>query len=69
MLNKKGANMTMKEIESKQAIARSNLWSLVHEVSKLDMDLARKLDVVNSDVQEMSYRKGLEDGITKFGNS
>ena len=45
MLNFKGEN-NMSKNEVKQASLRSDLWSLVHEVSQLDMELAKKLDVV-----------------------
>jgi hypothetical protein len=62
MLNIKGENnMSNKEIQ--QTELRSELWSLIHEVSKLDMDIARKLDVVVSDLQEVQFRIGLDKGI------
>ena len=48
------------EIEQREL--RSQLWSLVHEVSKFDMELARKLDIVNSDLQELQFRIGLNKG-------
>ena len=41
MLNFKGEN-NMSKNEVKQASLRSELWSVVHEVSKLDLDLAKK---------------------------
>jgi len=65
MLNIKGENnMSNKEIQ--QTELRSELWSLIHEVSKLDMDIARKLDVVVSDLQEVQFRIGLDKG-TEIG--
>ena len=66
MLNIKGEN-NMSKNEVEQANLRSELWSLVHEVSKLDMEIARKLDVVISDLQEVQFRIGLDKGteITK----
>lgn len=67
MLNIKGENnMTKNEIQ--QTELRSQLWSLVHEVSKLDMEIARKLDVVISDLQEVQFRIGLDKG-TEIGLS
>lgn len=66
MLNKKGDNMSKNEV--KQANLRSELWSLVHEVSKLDMEIARKLDIVISDLQEVQFRIGLDKG-TEIGLS
>lgn len=62
MLNIKGEN-NMSKNEVEQAKLRSELWSLVHEVSKLDMEIARKLDVVVSDLQEVQFRIGLDKGI------
>jgi hypothetical protein len=66
MLNKKGDNMerVQKELDNriKQTSLRSDLWSLVHEVSKLDENLARKLDIVCSDLQEVQFRLGLDRG-------
>lgn len=56
----------MSKSEVKQASLRSELWSLVHEVSKLDMEIARKLDVVISDLQEVQFRIGLDKG-TEIG--
>lgn len=53
----------MSKNEVEQAKLRSELWSLVHEVSKLDMEIARKLDVVVSDLQEVQFRIGLDKGI------
>ncbi len=66
MLNKKGDNMSKNEV--KQGNLRSELWSLVHEVSKLDMEIARKLDIVISDLQEVQFRIGLDKG-TEIGLS
>ncbi len=66
MLNKKGDNMSKNEV--KQVNLRSELWSLVHEVSKLDMEIARKLDIVISDLQEVQFRIGLDKG-TEIGLS
>jgi len=57
--------MSNKEIQ--QTELRSELWSLIHEVSKLDMDIARKLDVVVSDLQEVQFRIGLDKGV-EIGN-
>jgi hypothetical protein len=65
MLNIKGEN-NMSKNEVKQASLRSELWSLVHEVSKLDLDLAKKLDVVISDLQEVQFRIGMDKG-TEIG--
>ena len=65
MLNIKGENnMTEKEIQQREL--RSQLWSLVHEVSNLDMEIARKLDVVISDLQEVQFRIGMDKG-TEIG--
>lgn len=52
----------MTKNEVKQASLRSELWSLVHEVSNLDMEIAKKLDVVISDLQEVQFRQGMEEG-------
>ena len=56
----------MSKNEIQQANLRSELWSLVHEVSKLDMEIARKLDVVISDLQEVQFRIGMDKG-TEIG--
>jgi len=56
----------MSNNEIQQTELRSELWSLIHEVSKLDMDIARKLDVVVSDLQEVQFRIGLDKG-TEIG--
>ena len=56
----------MSKSEVKQASLRSELWSLVHEVSNLDMELAKKLDVVISDLQEVQFRIGMDKG-TEIG--
>ena len=61
MLNFKGEN-NMNKNDREQAKLRSELWSLVHQVSKLDMEIARKLDVVISDLQEVQFRIGLDKG-------
>lgn len=53
----------MSNNEIQQTELRSELWSLIHQVSKLDMDIARKLDVVVSDLQEVQFRIGLDKGI------
>lgn len=53
----------MSKNEVEQANLRSELWSLVHEVSKSDMEIARKLDEVISDLQEVQFRIGLDKGI------
>ena len=58
----------MSKNEIQQTELRSQLWSLVHEVSKLDMEIARKLDVVISDLQEVQFRIGLDKG-TEIGLS
>ena len=58
----------MSKNEVKQDNLRSELWSLVHEVSKLDMEIARKLDIVISDLQEVQFRIGLDKG-TEIGLS
>lgn len=57
----------MSNNEIQQTELRSELWSLIHEVSKLDMDIARKLDVVVSDLQEVQFRIGLDKGV-EIGN-
>ena len=62
MLNIKGENNMTKNAQ-KQASLRSDLWSLVHEVSQLDMELAKKLDVVISDLQEVQFRLGMDKGV------
>jgi hypothetical protein len=62
MLNIKGEN-NMSNNEIQQTELRSELWSLIHEVSKLDMEIARKLDIVISDLQEVQFRIGLDKGI------
>lgn len=41
----------------------SILWNIIHEVSKHDMDLARKLDHAIADVKEASWRSGQTNGI------
>ena len=53
----------MSKNEVEQANLRSELWSLVHQVSKLDMEIARKLDVVISDLQEVQFRIGMDKGV------
>ena len=65
MLNIKGENNMTKNAQ-KQANLRSELWSLVHEVSQLDMELAKKLDVVISDLQEVQFRLGM-DKVVEIG--
>lgn len=62
MLNIKGENNMTKNAQ-KQANLRSELWSLVHEVSNLDMELAKKLDIVISDLQEVQFRLGMDKGV------
>ena len=52
-----------KQVKEKQASLRSELWSLVYEVSQLDEELARKLDIVCSDLQEVQFRLGLDRGV------
>jgi len=64
MLNKKGVNnMSKKEINNEVQIANSNLWVIVHEVSKGNKDLAIKLDHAIADMKEASYRSGQYDGL------
>ena len=63
MLNFKGENNMKKQVKEKQASLRSELWSLVYEVSQLDEELARKLDIVCSDLQEVQFRLGLDRGV------
>tara|TARA_Y100001938_G_C8071150_1_gene423145 strand:- start:1307 stop:1567 length:261 start_codon:yes stop_codon:yes gene_type:complete len=63
MLNFKGENNMKKQVKEKQANLRSELWSLVYEVSQLDEELARKLDIVCSDLQEVQFRLGLDRGV------
>ena len=63
MLNFKGENNMKKQVKEKQANLRSELWSLVYEVSQLDEELAKKLDVVCSDLQEVQFRLGLDRGV------
>ena len=68
MLNIKGENnmnrISKEEMknEIEQRELRSQLFSLVHEVSQFDMDIARKLDIVFSDLQELQFRIGLNKG-------
>jgi len=62
MLNIKGENNMTKNAQ-KQASLRSDLWSLVYEVSQLDMELAKKLDIVCSDLQEVQFRLGMDKGV------
>ena len=68
MLNIKGENnmnrISKEEMknEIEQRELRSQLFSLVHEVSQFDMEIARKLDVVFSDLQELQFRIGLNKG-------
>ena len=57
----------MTKNEVKQRELRSELWSLVHEVSNLDMEIAKKLDVVISDLQEVQFRQGMEQGKKIYG--
>lgn len=57
----------MTKNEVKQTSLRSELWSLVHEVSNLDMELAKKLDVVISDLQEVQFRQGMEQAKKIYG--
>ena len=61
-------HLTKKELknEIEQRELRSQLWSVVHEVSKLDLDLAKKLDVIISDLQEVQFRIGMDKG-TEIG--
>mgnify|MGYP006232249341 CR=1 FL=1 len=56
--------MTKNEIQQREL--RSQLWSLVHEVSNLDMEIAKKLDIVISDLQEVQFRIGMDKG-TEIG--
>ena len=63
MLNKKGDNMSKKEINNEVQIANSNLWVIVHEISRTDKDLAMKLDHAIADMKEASYRSGQYDGL------
>ena len=53
----------MTKNEVKQRELRSQLWSLVHEISNLDMEIAKKLDVVISDLQEVQFRIGMDKGV------
>ena len=68
MLNIKGENnmnrISKEEMknEIEQRELRSQLFSLVHEVSQFDLDIARKLDIVFSDLQELQFRIGLNKG-------
>lgn len=57
-----GEKMKKEEIQKQIAKERSELWSIVYEVSKVDMKLARKLDIVISDLQESVFRHGMEVG-------
>ena len=52
-----------KEIEEAVQIANSNLWNIIHEVSKHDLKLARKLDHAIADYKEASWRSGQRNGI------
>ena len=62
MLNIKGENNMTKNAQ-KQANLRSDLWSLVYEVSQLDEELAKKLDIVMSDLQAVQFRIGMDKGV------
>jgi len=66
-----GEKMKKEEIQKQIAKERSELWNIVHEVSKLDMKLARKLDIVISDLQDSVFKHGMEVGeeITKKSSS
>ncbi len=55
--------MSKKEINNDTQIANSNLWVIVHEVSKGNKDLAMKLDHAIADMKEASYRSGQYDGL------
>lgn len=57
-----GEKMKKEEIQKQIAKERSELWNIVHEVSKLDMKLARKLDIVISDLQDSVFKHGMEVG-------
>lgn len=57
-----GEKMKKEEIQKQIAKERSELWGIVHEVSKLDMKLARKLDIVISDLQDSVFKHGMEVG-------
>ena len=67
----KGEKMKKEIIEMQTSQKRSELWSIVHEVSKEQPNLARKLDEIFSDLQELNFRKGMEVGeeITKMSKS
>lgn len=70
-ISNQGEKMRKEEIQKQIAKERSELWSIVHEVSKLDMKLARKLDIVISDLQDSVFKHGMEVGeeITKKSSS
>jgi|TARA_B110000438_G_scaffold184903_1_gene176621 hypothetical protein len=63
MLNKKGDNMSKEVINKEVQIANSNLFVVIHEVSRTDNDLAMKLDHLIADMKEASYRSGQYDGL------
>ena len=53
-----------KEVINKEVqIANSNLFVVIHEVSRTDNDLAMKLDHIIADVKESAYRSGQYDGL------
>ena len=53
-----------KEVINKEVqIANSNLFVVIHEVSRTDNDLAMKLDHIIADVKESAYRSGQFDGL------
>ena len=56
----KGVKMEKEIIKMKIAQKRSELWSTVHEISKEQPNLARKLDELFSDLQELNFRNGME---------
>ena len=53
-----------KEVINKEVqIANSNLFVVIHEVSRTDNDLAMKLDHLIADMKEALYRSGQYDGL------
>ena len=52
-----------KVINDEVSVTNSNAWVVVNEISRLDKDLAMKLDHLIADVRESAYRSGQYDGL------
>lgn len=55
--------MSKKVINDEVQKANSNLFVVIHEVSRTNKELAMKLDHLIADVREASYRSGQYDGL------